>query len=95
LSLLFEWDGLKAAVNLRKHRVGFEEAAPVFGDSLAKIFDDEDHSREEDREIIIGHSSEERLLVVSFVARRSSIRILSARKATRRERRDYEENVGR
>lgn len=66
MSILFEWDGLKAAVNLRKHAVAFEEAASVFGDSLARIFDDEHHSSEEDREIIIGHSSGERLLVISL-----------------------------
>jgi uncharacterized DUF497 family protein len=62
------------------------------GRGLAAIFDDPEHSVGESREIIIGHSSSERLLVVSFVERESAIRMISAREATRRERRDYEEN---
>ena len=85
MSLKFEWHRRKAASNLSKHRVSFKEAL--------RIFDDEDHSTEEQREIIIGHSAKERLLVVCFTAREESIRIFSARKATRRERKDYEENV--
>jgi len=64
----------------------------VFADPLAKIFDDEDHSTEEEREIIIGHSVHNRLLVC-FAAQQESIRIFSARKATKQERKDYEENV--
>jgi uncharacterized DUF497 family protein len=93
MSLKFEWDRRKAASNLSKHRVSFEEALTVFGDSLARIFDDEDHSIEEQREIIIGHSVKERLLVVCFTAQGESVRIFTARRATRKERRDYEENV--
>jgi len=73
--------------------VPFEEALTVFGDPLARIFDDEDHSIEEQREIIIGHSSKHRLLVVCFTAQEDWVRIFSARKATNRERKDYEENV--
>ena len=88
----FEWDAQKAAVNERKHRVSFAEAATVFGDRLAAIFDDPDHSSDELREIIVGHSNRERLLIVSFTEREGAIRIISARKATPRERRDYEEN---
>jgi uncharacterized protein len=93
MSLRFEWDPKKAAANLAKHGVSFEEGITVFADPLARIFDDEEHSIEEEREIIIGHSTKHRLLLVSFTARGASIRILSVRKATRRERQDYEENV--
>ena len=74
-------------------RVSFEEALTVFNDPLARIFDDEDHSIEEQREIIIGHSAKDRSLVVCFTAQGESVRIFSARTATRRERKDYEENV--
>ncbi len=93
MSLRFEWDPKKAAANLAKHGVSFEEGLTVFSDTLARIFDDEEHSIEEEREIIIGHSTKHRLLLVCFTARGASIRILSVRKATWRERNDYEENV--
>jgi uncharacterized protein len=93
MSLKFEWDHEKAASNLSKHRVSFEEAITAFGDPLARIFDDEDHSIAEQREIIIGHSAKEHLLVVCFMSQGESVRILSARKTTKRERKDYEENV--
>jgi uncharacterized protein len=73
--------------------VSFQEALTAFADPLARIFDDEDHSVEEQREIIIGHSAKERLLIVCFTAQGESVRIFSARKATRRERIEYEENV--
>jgi uncharacterized protein len=93
MQLRFEWDEGKAAVNLNKHRVSFEEAVTVFYDPLACIFDDEWHSTEELREIIIGHSNFHRLLLVCFTERGPGlIRIISARHATKRERRDYEEN---
>ena len=92
MSLEFEWDGDKAAANQKKHRVTFEEAATVFADPFAAIFDDDAHSEEELREIIIGHSAENRLLPVSFTERAGAIRIISARRATKRERQDYEEN---
>ena len=87
----FEWDPAKAAANLTKHGVSFMEAATAFLDPLARIHDDPDHSASEHREIIVGQSSQVRLLVVSFTARGSNIRLISARSATRRERRDYEE----
>ena len=93
MGLRFEWDKKKAAANLRKHGVSFDEASTVFYDLLAAIFDDEEHSEEEVREIIIGHSAIGRLLVVSFtesIANR--VRIISARSATPGEREDYEEN---
>jgi uncharacterized DUF497 family protein len=91
MSLEFGWDDQKAASNQQKHRVTFEESATVFADPLAAIFDDEAHSQEEHREIIIGHSARERLVVVSFTERAGVIRIISARRATKRERQDYEE----
>ena len=93
MSLKFEWDRQKAASNFSKHGVSFEDGLTVFADPLARIFDDEDHSIEELREIIVGHSARERLLVVCFTAQGESVRIFSARKATRRERKDYEENI--
>jgi len=88
----FEWDAKKACGNEEKHGVSFEEAATIFGDPLAAIFDDEFHSTEEVRELIIGHSLTNRLLVVSFTELSGVIRLISARTATKRECRDYEEN---
>ena len=93
MSLQLEWDPRKAKVNLAKHGVSFEEAMTVFGDLLARIFDDEEHSEDEKREIIIGHSIQQHLVLLSFTCVEDTIRLLSARKATRRERKDYEENV--
>jgi uncharacterized DUF497 family protein len=93
MGLYFEWDDNKARLNLRHHAIGFDEAATVFLDPLARIFDDEAHSLEESREIVIGHSSEDRLLLVCFTERGYVFRITSARKATRKERNDYEENA--
>jgi uncharacterized DUF497 family protein len=91
MALLFEWNRRKAAANVRKHGVSFEEAAAVFGDSLARVIDDPDHSDNEVRDIIIGYSTNDRLLFVSFTERRGWLRILSARRATPRERREHEE----
>lgn len=89
----FEWHLKKAARNLKKHGVSFDEATTVFNDSLARIFDDPDHSITESRELIIGHSIIGCLLIVSFTEKEKGlIRIISARQATRRERVDYEEN---
>jgi uncharacterized DUF497 family protein len=94
MGLRFEWDQDKAASNEKKHRVTFDEASTVFADSLAVIFDDEEHSIDETREIIIGHSDFSRLLLVSFTERgKDVIRIISARKATKKERRNYEEGA--
>ncbi len=93
MALEFEWHPEKAAANVTKHKVSFDEASTVFADPLAKIFLDSDHSSEETREILVGHSVLGRLLLVSFTERgRDLVRIISARVATRRERRDYEEN---
>ena len=87
----FEWDSRKDAANQRKHRVSFDEAATVFADPLAVIFDDELHSVGERREIIIGHSVVNRLLLVCFTERAEDVpRIYSARPATRAERIRYE-----
>jgi uncharacterized protein len=92
MSPKFEWDVAKATSNLLKHGISFEEASTVFANPLALIFDDQEHSDEEKREIIIGHTSTAVLLVISFTARESGIRIISARKATKIERNDYEAN---
>jgi uncharacterized DUF497 family protein len=85
----------KPKSNLRKHGVSFDEACTVFDDSGATIFLDKDHSNGEEREIIVGCSMLDRVLLVSFTERSMDrVRIISARKATRRERKDYEENIG-
>jgi uncharacterized protein len=89
--LEFQWDPKKAASNRRKHGVSFEEASTVFGDPTAFIFEDQAHSADEEREIIIGHSERKRLLLVSFTMRGEAIRIFSARRATKQETKDYEE----
>lgn len=90
----FEWDPAKAESNLRKHDVSFDEAVTVFKDPLAFIFDDEAHSEEEHREIIIGMSALRRMLLVCFVERvQDTVRIISARPATRQEIKDYEKNA--
>ena len=94
MSLRFEWDQTKAEANLVKHDVSFEEAMTVFTDPLARIFPDEDHSSDELREIIIGHSARQQLILVNFTGIDDNVRIISAREATRKERKDYEENVG-
>ena len=87
-------DPNKAEANLAKHDVSFEEAMTVFADPLARVFPDEEHSVDELREIIIGHSAGHQLVLVNFKGIKNRVRIFSARKATRRERKDYEENVG-
>jgi uncharacterized DUF497 family protein len=94
MDLQFEWDEQKANLNLKKHSINFEEARAVFVDPLAYIFDDEWHSVGEKREIIIGHDGQNRLLLVSFTERAHKIRIISARLATKKERKDYEEYTG-
>jgi uncharacterized protein len=88
----FEWDESKQIANLEKHGISFEEAKTVFDNPLAAIFDDPQHSIGEIREIIIGHSSHNQLLLVSFTERSGVIRIISARLATRREGENYEQN---
>jgi uncharacterized protein len=85
----FQWDPRKETLNERKHGVSFPEAATMFRDPCAHIFDDDEHSQVEHREIIIGYSDRNRLLVVSFVERDDVIRIISARKADRGEYENY------
>lgn len=92
MGISFEWDSRKAAANLRKHGVEFMEAVSVFGDTLSVTISDPDHSEDEQRFVIIGVSAERRLLVVVHTTRGESIRLISARLATRREKRSYEEN---
>jgi len=87
----FEWDQNKAITNIKKHGVTFYEAATVFGDSLSVTFPDPDHSTQENRFIIIGMSNLRRLLVVAHTYRKKRVRIVSARRATRHERKYYEE----
>ena len=90
--MTFTWDPAKAEENLKKHGVDFREAATVFDDSLSTTFPDADHSMGERRFLIIGLSAFGRILVVSHTETNATIRIISARSATRRERRFYEEN---
>ncbi|NER08825.1 MAG: BrnT family toxin [Okeania sp. SIO3C4] len=87
----FEWDQNKADSNLSKHGVSFDEATTVFDDPLYLDFFDPDHSYGEYRYIIIGQSSNNRLLLVSYTEHGETVRLISAREATRRERKDYEE----
>lgn len=91
--MTYEWHRAKAAANVKKHRVSFEEAASVFLDASALTFWDPDHSAEEDREITIGRSAQQRILFVAHAARDDRIRIISARRATSRERGQYEEGI--
>ncbi len=91
MGIQFTWDPRKAVRNAKKHEgVRFEEAITVFRDPLACIFDDEAHSEDEYRELIIGYSTRNRLLIVSFSERGDMLRIISARKADADERNDYE-----
>jgi len=87
----FDWDAKKAAGNWRKHRVPFEEALTAFRDPLAKIHADPEHSELEERDILIGHSTSGHLVLVAFTERRGTIRLISARETTRRERQAYEQ----
>ena len=91
--MIYEWDPTKATANFRKHKVSFAEAASVFLDPLALTFSDPDHSDEEVREITIGISSRQRALFVSHCEREGRIRMISARRATRKERVQYEKSI--
>ena len=91
--LTFEWDASKARTNLAKHAVSFEEAATVFGDPVSITIPDPAHSQTETRFIILGRSHQGRLLVVIHTERGDSIRIISARPASRRERKNYEQAI--
>lgn len=89
----FEWDEQKAKANLAKHKVSFDEAKSVFEDPLFLMFADIDHSFDEKRFIILGESGRGKLLVVAFAERAAATRIISARKATAQERKNYEEEI--
>ena len=93
MALDFEWDPQKAAKNFAKHGVSFEEAESVFGDPLGRITDDLRHSVGEERYVLLGVSHAQRLLAVMFAERGEAIRLISARRATPRERRDYEQGT--
>ena len=90
-TLRFEWDVRKAAANIKKHGVSFEEAKSVFVDERAKLIDDPDHSEDEERFVLLGFSSALRLLLVCHCYRSDGniIRVISARKATAKESKSY------
>ncbi len=90
-NLEFEWDAAKAERNIQRHGVTFEEALTAFDDSFAYIVEDETHSFDEPRELLIGHSQRHRLLFIVFTERPQSIRLISARRASRKERQKYEQ----
>lgn len=92
MGLSFEWDARKAATNLGKHAVSFHEAVSCFDDPRSITISDPDHSTEEDRQILIGASVALRILVVCFTERDDTIRIISARRATMHEQREYVES---
>lgn len=91
--LSFEWDEEKAGENYRKHKVSFDEGITVFNDPFSITIGDPDHSANERRYVDIGASDRGRVLVVSYTERGRRIRLISCRKATRRERRQYEEGI--
>ncbi len=91
MPILFEWDERKAKHNEWKHKVSFKEALTVFADPLSVTIPDPLHSEDEERFVTVGMSSRGRLLVVVHTDREGTIRIISARRATRRERKNYEE----
>ena len=87
----FEWDPLKSATNVRRRRISFDEAATVLEDALSTTYPDQAHSEDEMRFLTIGASQRGRVLVVAHTERNDTIRIISARRATRREREFYEQ----
>ncbi len=91
--MIYEWDPKKAKANLRQHGVSFDQAASVFLDPLSVTFPDPDHSGEEFREITIGRSASQRVVFLSHTRWGDRTRLISARKATRRERKQYEESI--
>jgi hypothetical protein len=93
MSQTFDWDEGKAAANLQKHKISFEEARSVFNDPLFISFYDEEHSSDEERFITIGMSDRNRLLLVAHTDDEAAIRIISARKATNQERGFYDEGL--
>jgi uncharacterized DUF497 family protein len=93
--LLFEWDPGKAKENLVTHGISFDEASTAFRDTLSLAIYDPLHSEEEDRFVLIGNSNRDRLLVVVHTERGDNIRLISARKASKKERKQYEEKAKR
>jgi uncharacterized DUF497 family protein len=93
MSLIFEWDARKAGQNVKKHGVSFEEASTVFADPLALTIPDPLHSEDETRFVTMGLSHRRRQLVVAYTQRGERIRIITARGATARERKQYEEGT--
>ena len=93
MELLFEWDPGKAHRNIEKHGVSFDEASTAFADPLSRTIDDPLHSEDEERFVLIGRSHRDRLLVVVHTERGDRIRIISARIASNRERRQHEEEA--
>jgi len=91
--MFFEWDPAKGQSNLEKHGVSFEEAATVFGDPLSLTIEDPDHSLGEERFVTIGRTARSETVVVAHADRGDGVRIISARPATARERRQYEEGI--
>lgn len=91
--LSFEWDPIKAKRNIRVHGITFDEASTAFSDTMSLTIFDPLHSTDEDRLILIGNSHQNRLLVVVHTERGDTIRLISARKATKHERETYEENA--
>ena len=89
----FEWDDDKAQANLAKHHVSFDEAKTCFHDPEQIAFYDPEHSEDEDRELLIGHSSQGHLLIISYTLREPVIRLISARKTTRREAKIYAQGI--
>lgn len=89
----FEWDDNKAQINERRHGVGFDEAVSAFYDPHQIAFYDPEYSEDEDRELLIGHGSRGRLLFISYTLRGEAIRIISARKAIKREVQDYASGI--
>ena len=93
MPLTFEWDSRKARSNLAKHGVGFQEASTIFGDPLSLTIPDPEHSLSEERYITVGRAFSGKLLVVVYTERGDNIRIISARRASRRERKFYEKFI--
>jgi uncharacterized protein len=91
--VIYEWDPKKAASNRSKHNISFDDAASVFLDPLALTFPDSGHSNAEQREITIGHTRRQQVVFVAHCRRGDRVRIVSARRATPGERRQYEEGI--
>lgn len=90
MTIRFEWDEKKAIINKRKHDVSFDEAQTVFSDAFSIIKADIGHSDNEERQLIVGMSRKNRMIIISFTEREDVVRLVNARKATRNERKQYE-----